>query len=619
MLAILLTWLYIFFLSLLFGHLTIFSLQSILKHRIEEPPHVTLTVLAGLGTITCIAAIFSFFSRINWEIHVFLLIIEVMYGILNRKRVGKYIAYYRRAFQANKLFPILMLGMVLLLSLLATAMPPAYYDDGLYYLPFMDWINNYTAVPGLGNLHPRLAFNSNWHLLSAVFSFSFFEMGSFNDMNGFLHVLMALFGLSGLKALMEKNYMLSNVLRAALLIPTHLIVGYFNGPSADVPVIYMIWLIIILFIQKGEKGHLHTFDFNTIWIMLFSTWVCTIKLSAFPIVILAIYLLWQELSKKRMKQALVMMGIAMILALPWIGRNVVISGYVFFPFYQLDLVNVDWKIPAELVQEEVKYIEAFAAGESLVKKIPYPELGEMSFAAWFPQWFSDLRAANKGIFFLIFALTLGYFSYFFLNLLRGGISFIQKNKGFLLLFLSIYAGIAFWFLKAPDFRFGYAFTVILYLLSLSFLVKNLLGSYRYGKYAMLGFMGLIALFYLRPLQIIGTDFYYFTQAEDDLFLFSPGKAPELPIETYTTAEGLRIYKATNNDQCWGSPLPCTPFYDLGIRLRDEKAGLAKGFYHDKPDVAYYRELQIHYQQPDKVAKPTKKEETLNSDTTASTN
>lgn len=608
MLTILLSWIYAFGLSLLFGHLTVNAFTKIIGRKEAEPPHISILSLVGLGVITCIAGVFSFFARINWEIHVLLLAIAIVHAVFSRKSIQEYLGYYLRGLKANHLFIPLMLGAVLLLSLVATAIPPAYYDDGLYYLPFMKWINTYALVPGLGNLHPRLAFNSNWHLLSGVFSFSFLGMGTFNDMNGFLHLLMALFGLTGLKRLLAHEYTVSNALRSVLLIPTHLIVGYFNGPSADVPVIYLIWLVIILFIQKTEKDSLGIFDIKSVLILFFSVWVCTIKLSAFPIAILPLVLAFQELRNKKYKHILLMGGLALLIALPWMGRNVMLSGYLFFPFYQIDLFAVDWKVPQALVQEEVRYIEAFAAGETLVKKIPYPELQQMSFDAWFPQWYADLRTANKGIFFLICGLTLYFAFTFLLGISTQGKKYIERYKGYLWLFVTIYAGIGFWFLKAPDFRFGYAFTVILYLLGFSFLLAQMLASYKYGKYAMIGLMGLIALFYLRPLQIIGTDAYYFAKAGQTAFILRPGQAPSLEQKKFSASEGLSIYQATSNDQCWDTPLPCTPFYDMGVRLRRTDIGLAKGFYFDEePDVSHYRELQIHYQQPDKIARPTPKE------------
>jgi hypothetical protein len=604
MLLILISWAYILLLSLVYGYLTTRVLDRLLASKEPEPPHLSILALLGLGTLTTIAGVYSFLGSIGWELNLLLLLGALGYGFWQRRGIWGLGAYYARGLRANPWYLLLIMVMVTGLALLATALPPAYYDDGLYYLPFMKWMNAFPIVPGLGNLHPRLAFNSNWHLLSAVFSFSFLGKGTFNDLNGFLHILIGLYAVAGLKGLATGHFSVSNALRASMLIPTHLIVGYFNGPSADVPVIYFIWLVVVFWIQKGEKGTSWNFDRKALLIMFFSVWACTIKLSAFPIAIIPAFIFGKELLKGKGKSLAILSGMAMLLALPWMGRNLVISGYLFFPFHQIDLFSFDWKIPKGMVEEEVRYIEAFAAGESLVKEIPYPELQQMSFSEWFPKWYRDLRTANRGIFFLVIGLSLGFGIYLLQALLRYPAKLFQKQAGYLILFLVIGAGLGFWFLKAPDFRFGYAFTVLLYLLALSLLLVRLLASYRWGKYVMGAFVGLILLFYLRPLQVIGTTYAYLLKAGEGLVIVEPGPAPELPMETFQTPEGLMLYKATSNDQCWNTPLPCTPFYDIGLRLRKPSQGLAGGFRIPEANVAHYRALQIYYQQPDKQEKPT---------------
>src|SRR5689334_5571318 len=41
-------------------------------------------------------------------------------------------------------------------------LPPQAYDTGLYYLNTIRWIHSFPIVPGLGNLHGRLAFNQSY-------------------------------------------------------------------------------------------------------------------------------------------------------------------------------------------------------------------------------------------------------------------------------------------------------------------------------------------------------------------------------------------------------------------------------------------------------------------------
>jgi hypothetical protein len=55
-----------------------------------------------------------------------------------------------------------MAVLVVLLALgaaLVSIERPAHYDDGLYFQQSLRWLREYPLVPGLGNLHSRLAYN----------------------------------------------------------------------------------------------------------------------------------------------------------------------------------------------------------------------------------------------------------------------------------------------------------------------------------------------------------------------------------------------------------------------------------------------------------------------------
>lgn len=56
------------------------------------------------------------------------------------------------------------------LTLIWTTQEPGQYDTGLYHAQAIRWIEDYGVVPGLGNLHMRLAYNSAFMSLQALFS-----------------------------------------------------------------------------------------------------------------------------------------------------------------------------------------------------------------------------------------------------------------------------------------------------------------------------------------------------------------------------------------------------------------------------------------------------------------
>ena len=53
---------------------------------------------------------------------------------------------------------------------------PTNYDSGLYHFSSIRWINEYAIVPGLGNLHGRLAFNQSFFTYVAALN-PFFNAG----------------------------------------------------------------------------------------------------------------------------------------------------------------------------------------------------------------------------------------------------------------------------------------------------------------------------------------------------------------------------------------------------------------------------------------------------------
>lgn len=50
-------------------------------------------------------------------------------------------------------------------------LPPANYDSGLYHFNTIRWLNEYPLVPGLGNLHGRLAYNQSFFTYAASVNF----------------------------------------------------------------------------------------------------------------------------------------------------------------------------------------------------------------------------------------------------------------------------------------------------------------------------------------------------------------------------------------------------------------------------------------------------------------
>jgi hypothetical protein len=81
--------------------------------------------------------------------------------------------------------------------------------------------------------------------------------------------------------------------------------------------------------------------------------------------------------------------LALLVFLPWLARNVIMSGYLIYPLPAIDLFNVDWKVPIETVQWEKGFVTSWAQDD--FRGILYNPLGllvtVLAFAApWVVAW-----------------------------------------------------------------------------------------------------------------------------------------------------------------------------------------------------------------------------------------
>lgn len=58
--------------------------------------------------------------------------------------------------------------------------------------------------------------------------------------------------------------------------------------------------------------------------------------------------------------------------------------------------------------------------------------------------------------------------------------------------------------------------------------------------------------------------------------------PRVELKTFSTRSGLIVYVPENGNQCWDAPLPCTPYPDVNLRLR-QKGNMRYGFIIDPVD------------------------------------
>jgi hypothetical protein len=367
----------------------------------------------------------------------------------------------------------LLFVLVLITTLGKSILYPANFDTAFYHAQAIHWIESFRVVPGLGNLHGRLAFDSSWFLASALFSFSFLEKTEFHILGGYLLLLVIAYCLIKLTKLFQGDYRISNFAVLGLIfLARRLFSAVLSSPDTDTPATLISWVIFLLSMEKIEDNQESDFDLRFLLILCFSLFVITVKISILPIFLLPLYFIIRQLPKWKLSHVLILFGISLVFIIPWLTRNVIESGYLVYPYPNIDLFHVDWKIPQNIVQIEVNDIKSYARVPNMDEKVVLT----MPLKAWLPLWFQHVNSLDKQH---IYAISIT------LAILLTGISFyIIKARGRLKIilhysipFLIAIIGILFWFFQAPNFRFGYGFIGILLSLNLATLFLWLSSRY----------------------------------------------------------------------------------------------------------------------------------------------
>ncbi|MCJ7621876.1 MAG: hypothetical protein MUO76_00100, partial [Anaerolineaceae bacterium] len=263
MIVTILIWFYTLSLTYLFGWFACNSFVRIsgIKNRVQ--PSGALVWIVGLCTLSTLVSFLSLFIKIGLVANLILLFLAVLillFGIITR---GNHVLPLIPALDIRK---ISLAGRILLLLtgltvLIISVRVPSNPDTALYHAQAIHWVESYKAVPGLGNLHSRLAYSSNWMVLNALFSFAFLGKGSFHLLNStlFLIALSYLFG--GLNGLLQGDHRISNIVKSLLFPTAFLILGSeVSSPGTDLPVTLLSWVILTELVVLFEKRNANRND-----------------------------------------------------------------------------------------------------------------------------------------------------------------------------------------------------------------------------------------------------------------------------------------------------------------------------------------------------------------------
>jgi hypothetical protein len=554
MLALLLLWFYLFAFASAAGFIVAVVISNTLQLKDRPLLSPALYLSIGFAGISGLLAYLSLFSPLGLPAH--LLVFSLLTaGLVYLKKSSWPLRFAKSANRSPIFVSAFFLLFVSLLWL--SSLEPTNYDTGLYHAQVVRWIEEFKVVPGLGNLHLRLAFNSSWFLLTALFNVSFLKLGTIHVLNGvFLFVCMWSF-FQQQNRFFDKNNRLPAIFASFLVGAA----SFFAAPTVsstdpDKPVMLLLWLIFLFFIKRQIDSEREDPLLDFLLILL-SVFVITIKLSALPIGLIPVYLIvsrWLQGHKRFVRLALFA---SFFLLLPWLIRNVIQSGYLLYPFAGLDLFSFDWKIPKHIAEYSHLVILAFA-------RVPYADIDyvlALPFASWIQFW---LARTPIHIHFFLF---LGIFGNLFLILQHWKGRQHRIDRIFLpALFL---IALFYWFINAPAPRFGLGFIVPAAGLPVAALADHVLKKASLN--AIRRFNTGLQTFSLAAIVFVFALAFYTGSFNSKMWLLPPQQS--MPSYHVEMIDGFQVFVPDVGDRCWYAPLPCTPspqsgFYFRGTTLQE---------------------------------------------------
>ena len=562
MIITLLAWLYITILCWMWGGLLLGFFQR--NKRLEPGPqfHACVTCFIGLAGIMTISSLLSLFMPLGgYEVQLLLIAPCILYAWL--KPTQGLITNLRN--QLAGLSPVLILllfTLVILLLLLSTS--PINHEDTLaYHAQIIQWIEKYRAVPGIANLHIRYGLQSSWFVGCAVFGFRFVGTNALSFLNSVVLLWFFIFIISQLnKSFSHKRNTLYGFGWVAILLLSLWSYSQVRltatSATPDFITILYCWLCFYL-LFNGTSNQLSARNFSLLIIL--GAFTITMKLSAIPVIILSLYSAYKLFVMKNFRAVLISLLISIAVLLPFIARNIITSGYPVFPSRFPDITNTDWKLSTEKVIFVQKYITAYARTQSGADTESINKSLSMNMREWVPGWWKNQSLADKSI---IILLILS----FCLLLIR--IRAILTSPGYVKAALvTALGGILFWFIQAPDPRFGFGF--MLSLMIITFWLELQRNNRLYNESWKRVLIGISFV----SMLVIGSYSIYRT-----IYFFSPTQllAPAGPASgKYTTiyCPNFPLTVASANYGCGSAQVPCA--YDSCQSFEARDSSITGGF------------------------------------------
>lgn len=383
MLSVVLIWLYMMMTTFLLGYGILTGVCHFSAYKIRYPDSYVMCGLAGAAVY---AQFFSIFAPVGLAANLLLAVICLVILICCRKKLRADLLDWMQAAGGKKFFLFLIMFLFFLYAY-GTSRGIIHYDTSLYHAQSIRWIEEYGLVKGLGNLHCRLAYNSASFALSALYSMAFLGGQSYHCAAGFLAFVTACVCFRAEGFIRRRQLKPSDFARVMGIYYLLVIFDEMISPASDYFMVLTAFYLVIRWMDLLEEKERAVFPYAMLCVL--GVYLMTVKLSAALILLLVIKPAGVLLREKRWKEICVYLFLGIVTAAPYLIRNILISGWLVYPFTGIDIIRAAWKIPRGIAAYDAKEIQVWGRGYSDVTKYGSPPW------EWLSAWFRGLGATDR--------------------------------------------------------------------------------------------------------------------------------------------------------------------------------------------------------------------------------
>jgi hypothetical protein len=525
--------------------------------------------LTGLVALSMISQVAVLFIPVDLYFFAGVVIVLIILSFLKKKEMMQFIKNVRLSLENLSLYTLIFIAIVWLMVLILNSGPIIMDDTESYHLQMIKWIHEYGTVPGIANLHERFGFNSSWFSLVSFFVPVESGHNLYTALNGTVSFWISAFlivqlnPVSGFRGNQRITFfhIAITVVFLVLLFCWPMLRGNSVNANYDFIAAAMILILFTQAINVRKQGDSALLE----WI-LWPVFLFTVRIINFPLLLFSLNGFYLLLKNREWKKIIIDTSICLVLLISFITRNVILSGYPFYPSMFANIFPVDWKVDRSTIQnllDFIKYYNRISTHFSDLSKTK-----QLSSPGWILSWFHYLFSYDKIV------VVLGVAGYV-INLIwiRRFLGHYNRTTRFFVVVFCLQ--LVSWMWIAPDPRFVYGELLCGVALLVTFFFGNLsitMSFIRSILVLLILFAGILIYALSKPLR-----------SEDYRHFLLPYRIPQ-PLTREVVVDNISLKipdKILNNwnPRCYATELPC--LYIVNPKLRARGKDIKNGFRLEK--------------------------------------